>query len=494
MRNLFIKILGLFRNQYILILLFVVLFSQVAGLIYSEVRPIFQLKNSVIELNKEINKINLDDWLRAYALVSSNIPPVSEDMNSDALLRLIVSYNKSLENNNKKLLIELPKLNLSTIEKYDRELDPPIEYITSNRIPQGERVVFDNGEIYSQFETHAKFEEDTIIFVESTEEVKSPKKILIGELPRIVFRNELENEIISIQAKKETTTDYFDESVRNSETLKKLKFQEIDVDFVQEDMVISGEINFLDTNCSSSYTLKYGYQTETDNYTIYDLTELKLKDCRIVQSFSTPVETKMLTCSDCKLAPIDKTYFLPSTYAPGLVSTNLPGGGYLTSETVSALSNLASELKNQGVNVYVTSAFRSYQQQQDAFNYWVNRELATGLDLQSARAKANIYSAFPGHSEHQLGTTLDIRCEDCSAFSKDVATNPVYQFLQKHAHEYGFVISYPSGKQHLTGYTYEPWHIRYIGVGLATELYNRNYQSPSNGEYLTKFLLEKGMY
>lgn len=488
------KLQNFLQSQFLLILLIFILFSQVAGFIYTKVWPIYQLKNSVDELNEEINHHNLENWLKSYALVSTDNPPVSDEMNKNALLDSIINYNKSLEDNNKKLFIELPVINMVSVEKYDRELDPQIEYNSSNRLPLGERILLDSGEKYLQNETHAEFDKEILIFVDSIEEVKSPKKMLYGELPREQFRDELQEELIAIQATKDTSTDYFDDSVRNSETLKKLKYQDINIDFVQDEKIISGEISLIDTSCSSNYSLKYGYQIDTDKYTIYDLTDLKLKDCRIVQSFSPPVETKMLTCSDCKYAPVDKTYFLPSTYSPSLVPTNLPGGGYLTSETLAALNQIASELKKQGVNIYVTSAFRSYQQQQDAFNYWVNRELATGLDLQSARAKANIYSAFPGHSEHQLGTTLDIRCEDCSAFSKDVASNPVYQFLQKHAHEYGFIISYPAGKQHLTGYTYEPWHIRYIGVGLATELNNRNYQSTSNSEYLTKFLLEKGMY
>jgi LAS superfamily LD-carboxypeptidase LdcB len=467
---------------------------QVGGIFYLKIQPIYELRNGINNLNEKIDQETLEKWLKSYALVSAVDVPVSEEVDNDSLLHSVINFNNSLESNNTNLFVKLPKINVSNFEKYNREIDPPIEYVGSIRIPQGEKLIKEKGEKYIQFETHAKFENEMLLFVDGMESVKATMKVLYGELPREQFRTELQNELLAIQSKKESVTDYFDEAVISSETLKKLKYQDINIDFYQDERVVSGEISLRDESCSSNYNLKYGYQIETDKYTIYDLTELELKDCKIAQSFSPPTETKMLTCTDCKYAPVDKTYFLPSTYAPSLVPTNLPGGGYLSSETVAALKNMADVLKNQGVNVYVTSAFRSYQQQQDAFNYWVNRELATGLNLQSARAKANVYSAFPGHSEHQLGTTLDIRCEDCSAFSKDVASNPVYKFLESHAHEYGFVISYPSGKQHLTGYTYEPWHIRYIGVALATELFSRNYQSADNDEYLTKFLIEKAMY
>lgn len=494
MSNQSIKVKNFLRNQFLLILLCCILISQLAGFLYIKIQPVYKLRNSVNNLNEEINHEHIEEWLKSYALVSTIHVPAKGEMDNDSLLNSVINFNNSLETNNKKLFVKLPKINASNFEKYNREIDPPIEFIGSKRIPQGEKLVKENGEKYIQFETHVKFENEMLFSIDGTESVKTPMKVLYGVLPRGQFKTELQNELITIQSNKETITDYFDESVRNSDTLKKLEYQDININFYQDERVVSGEISLRDVACSSNYNLKYGYQIDTDKYTIYDLTELELKDCKIAQSFSPPTETKMLTCSDCKYAPVDKTYFLPSTYAPSLEATNLPGGGYLSSETVSALRNMADELKKQGVNVYVTSAFRSYQQQQDTFNYWVNRELATGLDLQSARAKANIYSAFPGHSEHQLGTTLDIRCEDCSAFSKDVAGNPVYEFLEKHAHEYGFVISYPSGKQYLTGYTYEPWHIRYIGVGLATELFNRNYQSTNNKEYLTKFLIEKAMY
>jgi D-alanyl-D-alanine carboxypeptidase len=66
--------------------------------------------------------------------------------------------------------------------------------------------------------------------------------------------------------------------------------------------------------------------------------------------------------------------------------------------------------------------------------------------------------------------------------------------LYAHAHEYGFVISYPENKQALTGYSFEPWHIRYVGVTMATELFNRGYLQNTNEEYLSKYLREKGLY
>ena len=77
------------------------------------------------------------------------------------------------------------------------------------------------------------------------------------------------------------------------------------------------------------------------------------------------------------------------------------------------------------------------------------------------------FSARPGHSEHQTGLAFDV-----GAIDDDFANWPSGIWLKENAHKYGFIIRYPKGKQHITGYKYEPWHIRYLGVDLATKVYN----------------------
>lgn len=114
----------------------------------------------------------------------------------------------------------------------------------------------------------------------------------------------------------------------------------------------------------------------------------------------------------------------------------------------------------------VQSAYRSYDDQVRTFQGWVD---------QSSEAEARKASARPGHSEHQLGTSLDLRSADDAtapwAFD-DWATTRAGGWLKEHAWEYGFVMSYPKGKRGQTCYSYEPWHYRYVGRDIAAAIHD----------------------
>jgi D-alanyl-D-alanine carboxypeptidase len=107
-----------------------------------------------------------------------------------------------------------------------------------------------------------------------------------------------------------------------------------------------------------------------------------------------------------------------------------------------------------------------------------------------AEIKANRVSAKPGHSEHQLGTTVDLKCNGCGDFDNSSGNLAMYKFLEENAYKFGFAISYANGTEQYTGYKNEPWHIRYLGESLANEFNNTGYLK-QNGNYLAKFLLQK---
>lgn len=195
-----------------------------------------------------------------------------------------------------------------------------------------------------------------------------------------------------------------------------------------------------------------------------------------------------LSCGDCWLAPVDKTNALSSKYAPKVVPSGVLGGGSLTAPTAAAMQKMFKDAKDQGIRISVLSSYRSYSNQQGTFEYWVKQEMAKGHSRAKAEQLANVYSAKAGHSEHQLGTTADVKCDGCASFDNSSGNVKVYNFLKANAHKYGFVISYPEGKQNITGYKYEPWHIRYIGIEHATALFNQNYLSSSNKVYLAAYL------
>jgi zinc D-Ala-D-Ala carboxypeptidase len=123
------------------------------------------------------------------------------------------------------------------------------------------------------------------------------------------------------------------------------------------------------------------------------------------------------------------------------------------------LTNMFAAAKKDGVELKISSAYRSYQYQFSLYNQWVQK---------SGQAEADRASARPGYSEHQTGLALDIEpidniCEVDQCFADTKAG----LWLAEHAHEYGFIIRYPKDQETVTGYKYEPWHIRYLGKDLA---------------------------
>lgn len=144
---------------------------------------------------------------------------------------------------------------------------------------------------------------------------------------------------------------------------------------------------------------------------------------------------------------VNKTYSLPEDYNPGLDPT-----------TKSQFDLLSADAKKEGLDIHLSSGFRSYDYQKRIYNNYVN---AYG------QATADTFSARPGHSEHQTGLAIDVNSIDDS-----FASTPESAWLESNAHKYGFIIRYPKGKEDITGYKYESWHIRYLGVDTATAVYN----------------------
>ena len=145
---------------------------------------------------------------------------------------------------------------------------------------------------------------------------------------------------------------------------------------------------------------------------------------------------------------VNKTYGLPRNYN---------SGGGLTKETSEAFAKMQADAKKDGINLYVASGYRSYERQQQLFNYYLSRG--------QGQAYVETYSARPGYSEHQAGVAIDVNLA-----SKAFLGTPEQIWLHEHCVEYGFIIRYPDGKSDKTGFMYEPWHIRYLGVDTAKKV------------------------
>ena len=144
----------------------------------------------------------------------------------------------------------------------------------------------------------------------------------------------------------------------------------------------------------------------------------------------------------------NKSYSLPSSYDPGAI---LP-------EVMSAYNTMRADGAKAGMTYWITSGYRSYSYQRQLYNNYAARD---------GYAKADTYSARPGYSEHQTGLAMDI-----NVAGDNFGYTPESKWLDANCYKYGFIMRYPKGKQDITGYKYEPWHVRYLGKQLAKEVHD----------------------
>lgn len=168
-----------------------------------------------------------------------------------------------------------------------------------------------------------------------------------------------------------------------------------------------------------------------------------------------------------------------SDYLPLSVTMGYPTE--LRSIAAEPLAQMIDEMLAEGLQPTIISGYRSYSTQALAWNKW----------QQQQPDRAAIISAHPGHSEHQLGTTVDfgtpelvkIVGQEDIQFHTYFYQTAVGQWLLDNAYRFGFTLSYPREAFELTGFYYEPWHYRYVGVELATELHEQ-------GRFLAEYLLD----
>ncbi len=148
----------------------------------------------------------------------------------------------------------------------------------------------------------------------------------------------------------------------------------------------------------------------------------------------------------------------PKEYVPNDLTSI--GSVQLRQEAAQALTKLRQAASAQGLTITPLSGYRSYTTQVTVYNREVSHYGQATADTQSAR---------PGHSEHQSGLAVDVGGGGCG-IEDCFGNTPEGKWLAANAHTYGYVIRYPEGKQDITGYRYEPWHIRYVGLELASEM------------------------
>ena len=211
-----------------------------------------------------------------------------------------------------------------------------------------------------------------------------------------------------------------------------------------------------DINKDGEYKLKYVASDSSNNKEEVDFVLKVISDANnrvftTSKGFSGKVVDGVTYIDGVLIA--NKTYSLPSDYGNGL-----------TNDTQKAFNLMQADAKALGLNIWLSSGYRSYWTQYAIYNNYVARDGQEAADTYSARA---------GHSEHQTGLAFDLNTIDDS-----FAYTTEGKWVAENCYKYGLILRYPKWKDNITGYKYESWHLRYVGIELASKLYN-------NGDWIT---------
>jgi D-alanyl-D-alanine carboxypeptidase len=170
---------------------------------------------------------------------------------------------------------------------------------------------------------------------------------------------------------------------------------------------------------------------------------------------------------------INKYYAVSEDYVPELVPAASSSNQQLRPEANAAWDLMrAACLEDTGKTLYLTAGYSTFQQRIDLFEGAIKKvnDGVAGFTMKRVVSKY----AYAGRSEHNVGLALDIREINDSDISSNFLNTTAGAWMSDHAHEYGFILRYPADKGHITGYDFEAWHFRYVGVDLATTLYDGN--------------------
>lgn len=227
------------------------------------------------------------------------------------------------------------------------------------------------------------------------------------------------------------------------------------------DLILNNEYN---KNLYDILNSDYFYKDNLERYLKYDKDNIVLNvNMNLDYEFYThdiEVTTKDSTMLVNKYYKLDKTYIPTLTTLDRAYAVN--DKQQVTPETKEAFQKMCDDAKKDNIYIYSGSAYRSYSYQNTLFN---NRAKMEGLDY------ANKTAAKAGYSEHQTGLSMDLMNKNYDYIS---AEDEEYEWLINNSYKYGFILRFPKDMDSITGYTYEPWHFRYINVEIATYLKENN--------------------
>ena len=187
-----------------------------------------------------------------------------------------------------------------------------------------------------------------------------------------------------------------------------------------------------------------------------------------------PVREKTVVTPDSIFCLVNKDFSLPSDYVPkDLVIPDVPFSidyesekKYMRKTAAQSLEEMFDAAKKEGLELTAVSGYRSYKRQKEIYEKNLKAHGTT---------HTNQYSAKPGYSEHQTGLVMDVSCKSENYdLQESFGETSEGIWLAENAHLFGYIIRYPEDKCKITGYAYEPWHLRYVGIAMSTYLYQNH--------------------
>ncbi len=169
-----------------------------------------------------------------------------------------------------------------------------------------------------------------------------------------------------------------------------------------------------------------------------------------------------------KNRPLEPLTFAPSALTvPRVPLATAPGAAKLRPDAAAALESMFAAAAANGIELTMVSGYRSYQDQAATYNHWVA--------VHGSQQRADGVSARPGYSEHQTGLAFDVgQLNGACTLQPCFRDTPAGQWMDEHAHRYGYIKRYPSGQTHVTGFQPESWHFRYVGLDISADMHSRS--------------------
>ena len=323
------------------------------------------------------------------------------------------------------------------------------------------------------------------------------------------YSKTLETAVIENNYKKEYFDEYLDINyveednfINNINKLLNLGYKNKDINTFYEkvpksiDVIIS---NKYDKNIINYISLNYFKEENLDRYIKYDFIDTKsLYDTTILKekynyedtvTFVNAYLDKDYYSNDIPLSKdkaskldviVNKYYKLDKDYEPEdltVINSKFASGTQkLRKEAAGKFEEMASDMLKENLKIYAGSTYRSYSYQEGLYNRYVKKD---------GFKEAETYSARAGYSEHQLGLAVDIVNGKWNYLSEG---DKEYTWLINNSYKYGFILRYPHESEYITGYVFEDWHFRYLGVDLATKVYESKL---TYDEYVARGMLKE---